>query len=128
MFRIAFDRPEELLALAPDAERRLPGFLGGVQPYPRDLFMKDLLRVTDGRTDPMLADLLIGRSYDTIRWMAGLGIKMEPAVSLSAIKVGDTLRWSPGAVIRAQHEGVGLSKMWFDVAAKQEVEVRYNAV
>ncbi len=126
LFRIAFDRPEQLLALAPDAERRLPGFLSGVQPYPQRLFMADLQRVTDGRTDPMLAELLIGRSYDTIRWMAGLGIQMEPAVSLSAIKVGDTLRWSPGAVIRAQHEGVGLSKMWFEIAAQREVEVRYE--
>jgi len=126
LFRIAFDKPEDLLALAPDAEQRLPGFLGGVQPYPAALFRKDLMRVTDGRSDPMLADLLIGRSYDTIRWMAKLGIRMEPAVSLSAIKVGDTLRWSPGAVIRAHHEGVGLSRMWFEIAAKHEVEVRYN--
>jgi tricarballylate dehydrogenase len=84
------------------------------------------MRVTDGRADPLLADLLIGRSYGTIRWMADLGIKMEPAVSLSAIKVGDTLRWSPGAVIRAQHEGIGLSRMWFDIAAKRKVEVRYG--
>jgi tricarballylate dehydrogenase len=51
---------------------------------------------------------------------------MEPAVSLSAVKVGDTFKWSPGAVIRARHEGVGLSAMWFRIAERQGVEVRYD--
>src|SRR4029453_5916590 len=123
------------------------GFYAGVEPYPHRLFMADLLRVTDGRTDPELAELLIGRSYDTARWMAGKGIEMEPAVSLSAVRVGDTIKWSPGAVIRAghegvglpamgsrgpgrgvraPHEGVGLSAMWVRVAERDGVEVRYD--
>ena len=125
LFRFAFDRADELAQIVPDAERRVPGFMKGVQPYPRALFREDLERVTEGRTDPDLASILIDRSYETVCWMAGQGIAMEPAVSLSGIKVGDTIKWSPGAVIRAQHEGVGLSRMWFDVAARHGVEVRY---
>jgi len=82
--------------------------------------------VTEGRTDPELAGLLVGRSYDTAAWMAGQGIEMEPAVSLSAVRVGDTIKWSPGAVIRARHEGVGLSAMWFKAAERRGVEVRYD--
>jgi succinate dehydrogenase/fumarate reductase flavoprotein subunit len=104
----------------------VPGFFTGVEPYPHKLFMADLLRVTDGRTDPELAELLIGRSYDTTCWMAKQGIEMEPAVSLSAVKVGNTIKWSPGAVIRAKHEGVGLSAMWFKAAERKGVEVRYD--
>ena len=108
LLRIAFDHAEDLRALVPDADTEVPGFFAGVEPYPHKVFMADLLRVTDGRTDPELAELLIGRSYDTACWMATQGIEMEPAVSLSAVKVGDTIKWSPGAVIRARHEGVGL--------------------
>ena len=126
LLRIAFDRAEDLRPLVPDAEREVPGFFAGVEPYPHRLFMADLLRVTDGRTDGELAELLIGRSYDTACWMAGQGIEMEPAVSLSAVKVGDTIKWSPGAVIRARHEGVGLSAMWFRIAERQGVEIRYD--
>src|SRR4030095_17138070 len=111
ILRTASDRPDDLRALVPDAEREVPGFYAGVEPYPHRLFMADLLRVTDGRTDPELAELLIGRSYDSARCMAGKGIEMEPAVSLSAVRVGDTIKWSPGAVIRARHEGVGRSAM-----------------
>jgi tricarballylate dehydrogenase len=126
LLRIAFDRAEDLRALVPDAEREVPGFYAGVEPYPQSLFMADLRRVTDGRTDPELAELLIGRSRDTACWMARQGIELEPAVSLSAVKVGDTLTWSPGAVVRAKHEGVGLSAMWFRTAERQGVEVRYD--
>jgi tricarballylate dehydrogenase len=42
------------------------------------------------------------------------------------VKVGDTFKWSPGAVIRARHEGVGLSAMWFKIAERQGVEIRYD--
>jgi tricarballylate dehydrogenase len=126
LFRFAFDHPEDLCPLVPDAEQHIPGFMSGVQPYPSGLFRDDLLRVTEGRTDPELSEILIGRSYDTIRWVAAQGIVMEPAVSLSGIKVGNTIKWSPGAVIRARQEGVGLSRMWFEAAERRGVEVRYS--
>jgi tricarballylate dehydrogenase len=125
LFRFAFDRAEDLRPLVPDAEQHIPGFMTGVQPYPQTLFHADLARVTEGRTDPELAEILIGRSYDTVRWVAAQGIVMEPAVSLSGIKVGNTIKWSPGAVIRARHEGVGLSRMWFEAAERCGVDVRY---
>ncbi len=126
LFRFAFDRAEELRPLVPDAEAHIPGFMTGVQPYPRTMFHADLMRVTEGRTDPELAEILIGRSYDTIRWVAAQGIAMEPAVSLSGIKVGNTIKWSPGAVIRARQEGVGLSRMWFEAAERGGIDVRYE--
>jgi tricarballylate dehydrogenase len=125
LFRFAFDQAEDLRPLVPDAERHVRGFMAGVQPYPKALFLADLMRVTEGRADPELAEILIGRSYDTIRWVVDQGIVMEPAVSLSGIRVGNTIKWSPGAVIRARHEGVGLSRMWFEAKERRGVEVRY---
>jgi tricarballylate dehydrogenase len=125
LFRFAFDEAEDLRPLVPDAERHIPGFMSGVQPYPKALFHADLRRVTEGRTDPELAEILVGRSHDTIRWVVAQGIVMEPAVSLSGIRVGDTIKWSPGAVIRARQEGVGLSRMWFESAERRGIEIRY---
>jgi tricarballylate dehydrogenase len=127
LLRFAYDSPEDLRPLVPDAEREVPGFYAGVEPYPRARFWEDLSRVTEGRSDPELADLLMSRSYDTVCWMARQGIVMEPAVSLSAVRVGNTLKWSPGAVIRARHEGVGLSAMWFEIVVNQGIEIRYDA-
>src|SRR5262245_12745124 len=126
LLRFAYDEPEDLRVIVPDAERQVRGFFEDVEPYPRRRFLDDLVRVTEGHTDPELAEILIGRSYDTIRWMAHQGIPMEPAVSLSAVRVGDRIKWSPGAVIRARHEGVGLSRAWFDIALRAGVEIRYG--
>lgn len=126
LLRFAFETREELRPLVPDADRHVAGFYDGVEPYPRRRFWEDLFRVTEGRADPELAEILIGRSYETVCWMARQGIAMEPAVSLSAVRVGGTVKWSPGAVVRARHEGVGLSARWFDIAAERGVEIRYE--
>src|SRR4030095_11146816 len=80
LFRFAFDRGEDLRPLVPEAERRIPGFLTDVEPYPKKRFWEDLLRVTEGRADPELGEILIGRSYDTVRWMAGKGMGVEHAL------------------------------------------------
>ena len=126
LFRFAYDSAEDLRPLVPDAEQEVPGFFASVEPYPQKRFWEDLLRVTESRTDPELAEILIGRSYDTLRWVAEQGVRLEPAVSLSAVKVGGVIKWSPGAVIRAQHEGVGLSASWFKIAAARGVDITYD--
>ncbi len=126
LFRFAYDRVDDLLPLAPGVEEEVPGFTKSVEPYPRSRFWADLSRVTEGRTDAELAEVLIGRSLDTVRWMVAQGIVLEAAVSLSAVKVGDTIRWSPGAILRARGEGVGLSNMWFAAAEKRGIEIRYD--
>lgn len=126
LFRFAYDQAEDLRPLVPDVEREVPGFFATVEPYPAARFRADLERVTEGRTDPELSEILIGRSLDTVRWLVARGIALEAAVSLSAVTVGGTIRWSPGAILRARHEGVGLSRMWFEIAARRGVEVRYE--
>ena len=126
LFRFAYDRAEDLRPLVPDVERQVSDFFSTVEPYPVDHFRADLHRVTEGRTDPELSEILLGRSYDTVRWMVAQGMVLEAAVSLSAVKVDGKVRWSPGAILRAQHEGVGLSRMWFDIAARRGVDIRYD--
>ncbi len=105
LFRFAYRTVGDLLRVAPEADR-LSGFREGVEPYPKDAFRADLARMTEGRTDAELSEILIAKSYDTVRWLVALGIPMEPAVSLGGVKVGNVIRWPKGAIIRAVHEGV----------------------
>jgi len=127
LLRIAFDDPEQLRTLVPDAEQEIEGFFSDVETYTKDDFWGDLLRVTAGKTDRELATILIDNSYDTIRWMREYaGIPMEPATSLAGIRVGNRVKWQKGAVIRADAEGVGLSKHWFEKTAANGIEVRYE--
>src|SRR5579872_4643537 len=54
VLRFTFEKPEELAPLLPDVEKQYERFYDGVTPYPFDDYMTDLLRVTNGRTDPQL--------------------------------------------------------------------------
>jgi tricarballylate dehydrogenase len=126
LLRIAFDSVDQILRLVPKA-RELAGFVEGVEAYPRDAFWTDLRRMTSNRTDPELAEILIANSFDTAAWMVDQGIHFEPAISLGAVRVGNLIKWPKGAIVRAAHEGVGLSRMWFASAQRKGVEIRYGS-
>src|SRR5512146_1145102 len=126
LFRFAFNRPDDLLRLVPKA-REVAGFMEGIEAYPAEAFREDLARVTDGRTDPELSQILIANSYDTVCWMAEQGMTFELALSLSGVRVGSVIKWPQGAIVRAAHEGVGLSRMWFNIARRASVEIRYDS-
>src|SRR5690606_32271238 len=86
----------------------------------------DLERMSGGHMDKELTGILIGKSYETIQWMVGHGHHLEPAVSLSGVKVDGKIKWPKGAVIRTEHEGVGLSAHWFERAETLGCDVLYE--
>jgi tricarballylate dehydrogenase len=51
---------------------------------------------------------------------------MEAAVSLAAIEFDGEVKWPSGAVIRTVDEGVGLSRMWFEIASGRGIALRYR--
>ncbi|MGQ0525725.1 MAG: FAD-dependent tricarballylate dehydrogenase TcuA [Betaproteobacteria bacterium] len=127
VFRFIYDDVTELDRFVPDAERDYPGFHRGVQPYPVEAFRSDLMRVTQDRSDPELSKILIENSYDTMCWLQDMGRHhFELAVSVMGVKVGGEYKWPRGAMIRTVHEGVGLSKTWFETAEQAGIEIRYE--
>jgi tricarballylate dehydrogenase len=128
VFRFIYDEVSELDRFVPNAEREYPGFHKGVQPYPVDAFRADLMRVTQDRSDPELSSILIENSYDTMCWLQERGrMTFELAVSVMGVKVGNEVKWPRGAMIRTVHEGVGLSRTWFDTAEATGIEIRYES-
>ena len=128
VLRFAFDEPRELAPLLPNVENQYERFYEGVTPYPYDHFMGDLLRVTNGRTDPQLSHILVSNSKATVIWMNQVGaIQMEPARSFSGVLKGNVVYWARGMVVRAAHEGVGLSTSWFKIAETLGIEIRYGS-
>jgi tricarballylate dehydrogenase len=127
VLRFAFDDPREIGELLPGVEDEFENFYDGISPYPKEDFHGDLMRVTSGRTDPVLSKLLVSSSFDTVKWMKRVGgIKMEPAITLSAVKKDNVMVWARGLVVRAEHEGVGLSRSWFATAERLGIEIRYG--
>lgn len=128
VFRIAFDDPKELAPLLPGVEEQYEEFYAGITPYTFDDYHGDLIRVTSGRTDPDLSRVLVGNSRDTVFWMHEVGgVEMEPAITVAGVKKGNTVVWPRGLVVRARHEGVGLSTAWFACVEKMGIEVRYSS-
>jgi len=128
VFRFAFDDPRDLEPLLPGIEEEYSNFYDGVTPYTYDDFMGDLQRLTGGQTDPVLSDVLVSNSGETVMWMHETGkIPMEPAVNLSGVEKDGVIQWQRGLVVRSVHEGVGLSKSWFATAEKMGVEIRYDS-
>jgi len=128
VFRFAFDAPRDLEPLLPGVEEQYVRFYDGVTPYTHDDFLGDLQRLTGGQTDPVLSKLLVSNSRDTVNWAHQTGgVPMEPATSLSGVEKDGVIQWQRGMVVRAAHEGVGLSKSWFATAENEGVEIRYGS-
>ena len=127
IFRHVFNDVKELDRFVPDAEKEFPGFHTGVEPYTKDAFRDDLMRVTNGRSDPELSAILIDQSYDAMCWLQEKGrMHFELAHSVMGIRGGGKIKWPKGAIVRIAHEGVGLSKTWFETAAQRGIEIRYD--
>lgn len=128
IFRFVFNKVEELDRFVPGAEAEYPGFHAGVPKYPRETFREDLMRVTEGKSDPELLDLLINASYDTTCWMQDVAKhEFELARSVMGIKVGNEYKWPRGAIVRTVHEGVGLSATWFKAVEAMGIGIQYDA-
>ena len=128
ILRFAFDNPRDIEPLLPGVEEQYLNFFEGVQPYTYDDFKADLMRVTAGRTDPELSHVLIANSKDAVFWAHDHAkIPMEPARSIAGVEVNGVVYWPKGAIVRAEHEGVGLSAHWFKAAERDGCEIRYEA-
>ncbi len=127
VLRHFYNDVKDLDRFVPDAESKYPGFHAGAEPYPKQAFRDDLMRVTEGRSDPELATILIDASYDAMCWLQEKGrMQFELAHSVMGIKVGNKMKWPKGAIVRTVHEGVGLSQTWFETAEQLGIEIRYE--
>ena len=124
ILRIAFDDSRELAPFLPGVEEKFLNFYDGIQPYTKKKYMEDLLRVTSGRSDPTLANILVNNSYDTVKWAVDTAkIECEPACHVCGVQVNGQWTFPGGVVIRAKHEGKGLSAAWFEATKNAGIDL-----
>lgn len=92
---------------------------------PEELYHADLERVTAGQTDPMLADILIGRSRETMVWMRSQGVRFIPMFGRQSYKVEGKHHFYGGVNIEAVGGGWGLVDSLIKRVEKLGIEVRY---
>lgn len=94
-------------------------------PLSEELYHTDLDRVTEGQTDPMLADTLIGRSRETMVWMRSHGVRFIPMFGRQSYKVDGKHHFYGGVNIEAVGGGWGLVDSLIKRVEKMGVEIRY---
>ena len=121
--RIAHGGLEDLAGLIEPDDRHAATV---VPPYSAGEYAADLAKVTEGRNDPELTEVLISESQSTLRWLNSLGLKYRLMYERQAYERpdGSYLFWG-GLHVGNVGGGEGLMADHTRVARGLGVEVRY---
>jgi tricarballylate dehydrogenase len=98
-----------------------------LDPYPQADFLADLQRVTRGRTDAELAEILVGESRETMSWLHKLGLRFELMFHRQAYEVDGRFQFWGGLALGVVGGGKGLISQHMAAAENSGVEIRFGA-
>lgn len=124
--RVAYDGVEDLLRLMPDLSKdELEKADFGS--YTEGDFLDDLARVTDYRTDPELAGVLVGESLSTLLWMRDKGVRFVPIYGRQAFEVNGRFTFWGGLTVEASGGGPGVVDALAKAATSDGIAIEYGA-
>ena len=94
--------------------------------YTADQYLDDMGRVTNYRCDPELTDILIGRSFETLKWMRSKGVRFQPSYGRQAFKVNGKYKFWGGLAVEAWGGGPGLVDLEHKAAVKAGIPIHYE--
>jgi tricarballylate dehydrogenase len=125
-FRIAYDSLDDLVPLLdPITVERLARTV--VPPYPGSAFRDDMDRITGGRCDPVLTDLLVSRSMGTMRWLRKIGLRFRLMYERQAYESGGSWVFFGGVPLGSVDGGRGLIAQHTAAATTAGIVIRYGA-
>jgi tricarballylate dehydrogenase len=124
--RVVYNGIDDVRALVPDltAEEVATTDFGT---YTRDQFFDDMARVTQDRADPDLVELLVTRSFDTLKWMTTKGVRLIPIYGRQAFKIDGRFKFWGGLTLEAVGGGPGLVQMLTAAALKNGIRIQYDS-
>lgn len=123
--RVVYNGVDDLVELMPDlTESELANTDFGT--YTEDQFFDDIARVTQNRSDPDMAELLVKRSHSTMKWMRGKGVRFAPIYGRQAFKVDGKFKFWGGLTVEAWGGGPGLVEALHKAAVRDGIEVMYE--
>ena len=125
-FRFPYNGLDDIRRLIPDLSDEEARNIE-VGRYGQAEFYADLMRVTEGLSDPALAQTLVSRAYPAMEWLRERGMRWVLMFGRQAFKVGDTTRFWGGLIVEAVGAGKGLSDREFELAQAMGIEVLYEA-
>ena len=126
IMRFAYEGVEDLLEVVPDlSEDEINNTDFGS--YTEDQFFDDMARMTEYRADPDLVELLVRRSFDTIKWMHGHGVRFVPIFGRQAFLIDGKFKFWGGLALESSGGGPGLIEAHHREAERQGIDVLYEA-
>jgi tricarballylate dehydrogenase len=95
-------------------------------PLSKQTYLDDLMRVTEHNADDSLADILIGRSRDTMRWMRKHKVRFIPMFGRQSYKVDGKHHFYGGVNIEAVGGGWGLVDQLMRAADRAGIAILYD--
>ena len=125
LFRFAYEGLEDVLDLVPDTsdDQRDSTDVGS---YPQATFYSDVMRLTEGLSDPEMVQLLVSQSYPAMMWMKDQGVPWILAYGRQAFTQNGVLRFWGGLVVESVGAGKGLSDRLFELVERAGVETLYQ--
>jgi tricarballylate dehydrogenase len=123
--RVVYNGVEDIKTLVPDltpAEIESTDF----GTYNAEQFFDDMARVTQHRADPDLVELLVTRSFATLKWMREKGVRFIPIYGRQAFKVDGKFKFWGGLTVESVGGGPGLIAMLTAAAGKRGIAISYN--
>ena len=127
IIRFAFDGLEDIKSVIPDMSPTEEESVD-VGRYSEDQFYDDMMRVTQGHSDPELAQILVSQSRPAMQWLRAKGVRFVLSYGRQAFRDEATgkFRFWGGLLVEAVGAGKGLSDQQFDVCRAEGIEIRYS--
>jgi tricarballylate dehydrogenase len=94
--------------------------------YTAEKYLDDLMRTTEYRIDPALAQVMVGHSTNTLLWLVRHGVRFVPRYGSQAFLHEGRHRFFGGLVVGTRG-GEALMDALYQAAEKQGIKVRYDA-
>ena len=94
--------------------------------YTEEQFFDDMFRVTRYRSDPVLCELLVRRSFDAMKWLRSTGVRFQPIYGRQAFKVDGRFKFWGGLTVEAWGGGPGLVDSERAIAQAKGIVTRYG--
>jgi tricarballylate dehydrogenase len=96
-----------------------------LDPYTAEEFLADMRRVTLGRGDPAMAEVLVGDSGPAVRWLHERGLRFRLMYERQSYEVDGRHRFWGGLAVGTVGGGEGLMEQHYAAAERNGIEVRH---
>ncbi|KAF2205411.1 fumarate reductase flavo protein subunit [Delitschia confertaspora ATCC 74209] len=124
-FRTVHNGLSDLLPIVNNVDEETAQIID-VEAYTVGDFMEDLKRVTGGRCDKELGRVLVEKSNETVKWLAGLGVRFQLAFNRQAYKVEGRFKFWGGLHLKTQDGGKGLVQDYLAAAKNHGIRTLFS--